>query len=131
MRTNAKVKKTRLHKYKDIPNTSHNSGPGSVLLSGENHHPELDSVTSGEDLEEPSLEPSTSAELTTLRDDTSDLSSSTSPTGGRYDQGNPPLEITTNSLEEEERGEIEDELLSPLEQGMRGGASLEEEEPPD
>ena len=83
MRTNSKIKKTRLHKYKDIPNTYHNSGPGRVLLSGENHHPELDSLTSGEDPEEPSLEPATSAGSTTLRDNTSGLSSSTSPIGRR------------------------------------------------
>ena len=53
----AKVRsrKATLHMYKDNPNTSHNSGPGGVLLSGENHHPELDSLTFGEDLEEPSL----------------------------------------------------------------------------
>ena len=32
---------------------------------------------------------------------------------------------------EEERGEIEVELLSPVEQGSRGGTQSEEEEPPD
>ena len=86
MRTNSKVKKTRLHKYKCTPSTSHNSGPGSVLLSDKNHHPELDLLTSGEDPGGPSLEPSTSAKLTTLTDDTSDLSSSTSLTSRRYAQ---------------------------------------------
>ena len=32
---------------------------------------------------------------------------------------------------DKERGEIEDELESPVEQGSRGGTRLEEEEPPD
>ena len=39
--------------------------------------------------------------------------------------------MTTNSPDEEERGEIEDELELPEEQGMRGGTRLEEEELPD
>ena len=104
--TGAKSIKAKLHMYKDIPNTSHNPGSGSVRLSGKNHHPELDLLMFGEDPEEPPLEPSDSAGLTTLRDDTSDLSSSTSPTGRRYTQSNPPLEMTTNWPEEEERGEI-------------------------
>ena len=59
------------------------------------------------------------------------LSSSPSETSGRYAQSDPPPEITTDSPVEEERGEIEDELLSPEEQEMRGGTLLEEEEPPD
>ena len=63
--------------------------------------------------------------------DTSALPSSTSLTGGRYTQSDPPPEITTDLPEEEERGEIEDELLSPLEQGMREGTLLEEAELPD
>ena len=127
MRAKTKSRKTTLHMYKDIPNTSHSSGPGSVHLSGENHHPELDSLMFGEDPEEWPLEPSDSARSTTSRDNTSDLFSSTSPTSRRYTQSNPPPEMTTD-WPEEERGEIEDELLSPPEQGMRGGTSLEEEE---
>ena len=59
--------------------------------------------------------------LTTLTGNTSDLVSSTSATGGRYAQSDPPLEITTDSPDKEESGEIEDELLSPEVQGMRGG----------
>ena len=117
--------------YKDTPNISHNPDPESVLLSGENHHPELDSLTFGEDPKELPLEPSDSDGSTTLRDDTSDLSSSTSPTSGRYAQSDPPPEMMTDCLEEEERGEIKDELVSPEAQGMRGGSLLEEEEPPD
>ena len=99
--TRTKSRKAKLHMSKDNPNTSHNSGSGSVLLSGENHHPELDSLTFGEDPEEPPLEPSDSARWTTSMDDTSDPSSSTSLTGGRYAQSDPPPEITTDSPEEE------------------------------
>ena len=125
----AKIKKTKSHNYKACPNTSHNLG--RTLRSGENHHPELDSLMSGEAPEEPSPVPSTSALLLTLTADTFVLSSSLSLTGGRYAQSDPPPEITTESPEEEERGEIEDELVSPVEQGMRGGTLLEEEELPD
>ena len=60
---NSKAKKTKLQNYKEDPNISHNSG--RTLLSGENHHPELDSLTSGEGPEEPSPEPSTSAKCST------------------------------------------------------------------
>ena len=88
-------------------------------------------LTFGEGPEEPSPEPSTSAEWSTSTDNTSVLSSSTSLTGRRYAQSDPPPEITTDSPEEEERGEIEDELVSPEEQGMRGGTLSEEEELPD
>ena len=70
----AKLRKTTLHNYKVNPNTSHNSG--RTLLSGENHHPELDSLMSGEGPEEPSPDSSTSAEYSTSTDDTSALSSS-------------------------------------------------------
>ena len=125
----AKLKKTKLHNYKANPNNPHNSG--SLHLSGENHHPELDLLMFGEGPEEPSPELSTSAKLLTLTDDTSVLSSSLSLTGRRYAQSDPPLETTTDSPEEEERGEIEDELVSPEEQEMRGGTLSEEEEPPD
>ena len=109
---------------------THNSEIGSVLRSGENHHPELDLLMSGEDPEDPPLEPSTSAKWITLMDDTSGPSSSASLTGRRYTRSNPLPEMMTNSPEEE-RGEIEDELLSPPEQGMRGETSPEEEEPLD
>ena len=114
-----KSRRTKIRNYKANPNTSHNSG--RTLLVGENHHPELDSLTFGEGPEDPSPEPSTSAECSTSTDNTSDLSSSPSETSRRYAQSNPPLEMTTDSPVEEERGEIEDELLSPEEQGMRGG----------
>ena len=76
----AKIRKTKTHKYMANPNTFHNSG--RTLHSGKNHHPELDSLTSGEDSKEPSPDPSTSAECSTLTDDTSVLSSSLSLTGG-------------------------------------------------
>ena len=85
----------------------------------------------GEGPEEPSPDPSTSAECSISTDDTSVLSSSLSLTGGRYTQSDPPLETTTESPVEEERGEIEEELLSPEEQGMRGGTPALEEELPD
>ena len=78
----ANLRKTKPHKYKANPNNPHNSG--SLLLSGENHHPELDLLTSGEGPEEPSPESSTSAKWLTSMDDTSALSSSTSLTSGRY-----------------------------------------------
>ena len=125
----AKLRKTNIHKYKASPNIYHNSG--RTLLSGENHHPRLDSLAPEEDPGDPSPDPSISAAWTASTVDTSAPSSSLSETGGRYAQSDPPPEITTDSPVEEERGEIEDELLSPLEQGMRGGTSLEEEEPPD
>ena len=115
----AKSRKTKLHNYKANPNTSHNSG--RTLLSGENHHPEVDLLTSGEGPEEPSPDSSTSAEWLTSMDNTSGLFSSTSATSGRYTQSDPPPEITTDSPEEDERGEIKDELVSPEEQGIRGG----------
>ena len=88
---------------------------------GENHHPELDSLTFGEDPEDSPPDPSTSAKCSALTVDTSALSSSPSETGGRYAQSDPPPEMTTDSPVEEERGEIEDELVSPEEQEMRGG----------
>ena len=123
------IKRTKLHNYKATPNTSHNSG--STLLSGENHHPELDELMSGEAPEDSSPEPSTAAKWLASTDNTSALSFSLSLTSGRYAQSDPPLEITIDLLEEEERGEIKDELVSPEEQGMRGGTPLEEEELPD
>ena len=123
------TRKTILHKYKEDPSTSHNSG--RTLLSGENHHPELDLLMFGEGPEEPSPDPSTSAELLTLTDDTSVLSSSLSLTSRRYAQSDPPLEMITDLPDKEERGEIEDELESPEEQGMRGGTLSEAEELPD
>ena len=115
--------------YKTNPNIYHNSGRN--LLSGENHHPELDSLMSGEGPEEPSPEPSTSAVLPTSMDGTVALSSSPSETGRRYAQSDPPPEMTTDCPVEEESGEIEDELESPEEQEMRGGTRSEAEEPPD
>ena len=51
--------KTKIHSYKANPNISHNSG--RTLLVGENHHPELDSLTFGEGPKDPSPDPSTSA----------------------------------------------------------------------
>ena len=111
------------------PNIYHNSE--STLLSGENHHPVLDSLVSEEAPEDSSPDPATSDACSTSTDDTSALSSSLSETGGRYAQSDPPLEITTDCPVEEERGEIEDELESPEEQGMREGTRSEEEEPPD
>ena len=95
---------------KEDLNISHNSG--RTLLSGENHYPELDLLTFGEGPEEPSPDPSTSGILTASTNDTSVLSSSLSLIGGRYAQSDPSPEITTDSLEEEERGEIKDELES-------------------
>ena len=124
----AKLRKAKTHNYRGDPSTSHNSR--SCLLSGENHHPELDSLTFGKGPEEPSPDPSISAGCSTSTGDTSDCSS-TSATSGRYAQSDPPPEITTDSPDEEERGEIENELESPVEQGMRGGTLPEEEEPPD
>ena len=52
-----KARKTTIHKYMVNPNTSHNSG--RTRLSGENHHPELVSLMTGEGPEEPSPELST------------------------------------------------------------------------
>ena len=115
----SRLRRTNTHKYMANPNIYHNSG--RTLLSGENHHPELDSLTFGEDLEDSSPDPSTSAECSTSMDDTSALSSSPSETGGRYAQSDPPPEMIMDSPDEEERGEIEDELESPEEQEMRGG----------
>ena len=115
----AKIRKTKTHKYMANPNTYHNSG--RTLRSGENHHPRLDWLDSEEVPGEPSPDPSTSAACSTSTVDTSDLSSSPSETGGRYAQSDPPPEMTTDCPVEEERGEIEDELVSPLEQGSRGG----------
>ena len=91
IKKDVQVKKTKLHNYRANPNNPHNSG--STLLSGENHHPELVSLTSGEAPKEPSPEPSTSAKWLTSTDNTSALTSSTSLTGGRYTQSNPPPEI--------------------------------------
>ena len=124
-----KLRKTKTHMYMVNPNTYHNSGRN--LLSGENHHPALDSLTFGEDPEDPSPVPSTSAEWSASTDDTFALSSSPSETGRRYAQSDPPPEMTTDCPVEEERGEIEDELVSPVEQDSRGGTRSEEEEPPD
>ena len=107
------------------------SGPDRNLLSGENHHPEPDSLGTEEDPEDSSPDPSTSDECSTSTDDTSVLSSSPSETGGRYAQSGPPPEITTDWPVEDERGEIEDELLLPVEQGSRGGTRSKEAELPD
>ena len=115
----AKSRKTKTHMYKANPNIYHNSG--RTLRSGENHHPRLDRLDSEEAPGEPSPVPSTSAGCSTSTVDTSALSSSPSETGGRYTQSDPPLEMTTDCPVEDERGEIEDELLSPLEQDSRGG----------
>ena len=125
----AKLRKTSIRMNKANPNIYHNSG--RTLLSGENHHPELDSLTFGEGPEDSSPDPSTSDKCSTSTDDTSALSSSPSETSRRYAQSNPPPEMTTDWPVEEERGEIEDELLSPEEQEMRGGTPSEAEEPPD
>ena len=125
----ATLDKTKLHKYKASSNIFHNSR--RTCLVGENHQPELDLLTFGEGPEDSSPDPSTSAKCSTSTDNTVALSSSPSETSGRYAQSDPPLEITTDSPVEEERGEIEDELESPEEQGMRGGTRLEAEEPPD
>ena len=125
----ARGRKAKTNNYKENPNTSHNSG--RTLLSGENHHPELDSLTLGEGPEEPSPDPSTSSWCSASMADTSAPSSSPSETGGRYAQSDPPPEITTDSPVEEERGEIKDELVSLEEQDSRGGTLSEEEEPPD
>ena len=115
----AKLRETKTHKYMASPNTYHNSG--RTLLSGENHHPRLDSLVSEEDPADSSPDSSTSDACSTLTVGTSDLSSSPSEIGGRYAQSDPPPEMTTDSPVEEERGEIKDELVSPLEQGSRGG----------
>ena len=98
---------------------------------GENHHPRLDSLPLEEAPGDSSLDPSTSDECSTSTDNTSVLSSSPSETSGRYAQSDPPPEITTDWPVEEERGEIEDELLPPVEQGLREGTQSEEEEFPD
>ena len=111
------------------PSIYHNSGRN--LLSGENHHPVLDSLVFGEVLEDSSPDPSTSAVCSTSMVDTSALSSSPSETSRRYAQSDPPPEMTTDCPVEEERGEIKDELESPVEQGSRGGTQSEAEEPPD
>ena len=125
----AKLRKTNTHMYMANPNIYHNSGRN--LLSGENHHPELDSLTFEEGPEDSSPASPASDECSISMVDTSALSSSPSETGGRYAQSNPPPEITTDCPVEEERGEIEEELLPPVEQGMRGGTRSEEEELPD
>ena len=125
----ARLRKTNICMNKVNPSTYHNSGRN--LLPGENHHPVLDSLMFGEDPEDSSPVPSTSAECSTSTVNTSALSSSPSETGRRYAQSDPPLEITMDSPVEEERGEIEDELESPVEQGLRGGTRSEAEEPPD
>ena len=109
-----KLRKTKTRKYKANPNIYYNSG--RTLRSGENHHPRLDSLLLEEGPGDSSLVPSTSAGCSTSTVDTSDLSSSFSETGGRYTQSDPPPEMTTDCPVEDERGEIEDELLSPLEQ---------------
>ena len=114
-----KLRKTKTHKYKANPNTYHNSG--RILRSGENHHPRLDWLDPEEDPGDSSPVPSTSAACSTSTVDTSAPSSSPSETGGRYAQSDPPLEMTTDCPVEDERGEIEDELLSPSEQDSRGG----------
>ena len=115
----AKIRKTKTHMYTANPNIYHNSG--RTLRSGENHHPRLDWLDSEEAPGDSSPVPSISAVCSTSTVDTSALSSSPSETGGRYAQSDPPPEITTDWPVEEERGEIEDELLSPVEQGSRGG----------
>ena len=125
----AKLRKTKTHNYKANPNTYHNSG--RTLRSGENHHQRLDWLDSEEAPGELSPVPSTSAVCSTSTVDTSALSSSPSETGGRYAQSDPPPEMITDCPVEEERGEIEDELLLPSEQDSRGGTRLEEEELPD
>ena len=124
-----KLRKTKTHMYMANPNIYHNSRRN--LCSGENHHPEPDSLGTEEGLEDSSPDPSTSDECSTLTDETSVLSSSPSETGGRYAQSNPPPEITMDWPVEEERGEIEDELLSPVEQDLRGGTRSKEAELPD
>ena len=125
----AKLRKTKTRMYKANPNIYHNSG--RTLRSGENHHPRLDWLNPEEDPGEPSPDPSASAGCSTSTVNTSALSSSPSETGRRYTQSDPPLEMTTDCPVEEERGEIEDELLSPVEQGSRGGTRSEEAELPD
>ena len=113
-----KLRKTKTQKNMANPNIYYNSGRN--LLSGLNHHPDPDPLTTEEDPEDSSLDSSTSGECSASTDDTSALSSSPSETGGRYAQSDPPPEITTDWPVEEERGEIEDELESPVEQGSRG-----------
>ena len=56
----AKQKQTNIHKYKANPNNHYNSERN--LLSGENHHPELPSLTLGEGPDDPSPALPTSAE---------------------------------------------------------------------
>ena len=124
-----KLNKTKTRNYRANPNTYHNSG--RTLRSGENHHPRLDWLDSEEAPGEPSPDPSASAACSTSTACTSALSSSPSEIGGRYAQSDPPLEMTTDSPVEEERGEIEEELGSPEEQDSRGGTRSEEEELPD
>ena len=112
-----RIRKTKNQNYKANPNTSHNSERNR--LSGENHHPELDSLSFGEGPEDSSPAPSTSDgcstsdRCSTSTDNTSDCSSSTSVTSKRYAQSDPPPEMTTDCPVDEERGEIEDELVSP------------------
>ena len=125
----AKLRKTKTHRYMANPNTYHNSG--RTLLLGENHHPRLDSLAFEEDPGDSSPDPSTSAVCSASMVDTSVLSSSPSETGSRYAQSDPPPEMTTDCPVEEDRGEIEDELLLPSKQGSRGGTRSEEEELPD
>ena len=115
----AKLRKTKTRMYKANPNIYYNSG--RTLRSGENHHPRLDSLPLEEVPGDSSPVPPTSGRCSTSTVDTSALSSSPSETGRRYAQSNPPLEMTTDCPVEDERGEIEDELLSPVEQGSRGG----------
>ena len=129
IKNKAKFNKIKTHKYMANPNIYHNSG--RILRSGENHHPRLERLDSEEAPGEPSPDPSTSALCSTSTADTSALSSSFSETGGRYAQSDPPPEMTTDCPVDEERGEIEDELVSPEEQDSRGGTRLEEEELPD
>ena len=101
---NNKVKKgkTNTRKYTANPNIYHNSG--RTLLSGENHHPKLDSLAFEEVPGDSSPVPSISAACSTSTVDTSVLSSSLSETGGRYAQSDPPPEMTTDCPVEEERG---------------------------
>ena len=70
--------------YKANPSIYHSSGRN--LLSGENHHPDPDSLTIEEDSEELPPAPSTSGKSSTSTANTSALSSSPSETGGGYAQ---------------------------------------------
>ena len=124
-----KIRKTKTHMYKANPNTYYNSGRN--LLSGENHHPRLDSLPLEEVPGDSSLAPSTSAGCSALTADTSAPSSSPSETSRRYAHSDPPPEMTMDCPVEDERGEIEDELLSLEEQDSREGIRLEEGELPD